>query len=267
MCTQRTLAPVQRVLAFLVGLVFVCDLAVVGVHLLDDHTSLISNRTPSARGTSSSDTSETVVPGPGQAFVTGEADRVAADNAQTQPVMSPFTITAVERGVGRLTIDKALVGDRRVTISWDGGTPLPVSGSGGLDVGVTHVEVDDKGPVYSLDGAGRPFLPGTYSLATTVAVGSGGGLSTPQEGVQFTADRQTVLSSRGNVVIRLDPQKVDLLGPGKLAMTGKLRVQFPKRKTNASSVTFAEGPYRVTVDPADGRVRVDAVLQGRVDVH
>lgn len=253
----------QRVLTFLIGLVLLCDLAVIGVHVLDDHTTLISKR---PLRTPDPSTPVRLVPGPGQAFVTGDVDHVAADNAQIQPVTSPFTISAVERGVGRLTIDKALMGDRRVTISWDGGTPLPISGGGGLDVGVTHVEVDDKGPVYSLDGAGRTFLPGTYSLGATVAVGTGG-LATPRDGVQFTADQQTVLSSRGNVVIRVDPQKVDLLGPGKLNMTGKLQVQLPNKKANASTVTFGEGPYRVTVDPAGGTLKVDAVLQGTVDYH
>ncbi|MGH9278354.1 MAG: hypothetical protein ACRD12_09665 [Acidimicrobiales bacterium] len=253
----------ERILGFVIGLVLVCNLAVVTVHLLDDHTSLVSGA--GTQPTGDTTPSVTVLPAPGQAFVSGTADRVTVDGAQGEPIPTPFTIVAVDRGVGRLTIDKALVGGKRSTISWDGGTPLPVSGAGGLDYGAAHVEVDGDGPVVSLDGAARKFKPGTYSLGTAVAVGTGG-LSTPREGVTFTADDQTVLSSRGNVVIRRDPGNLELNGPGKVVMTGKLNVQFRDKKSTGSTVTFAEGPFKLTLAPAAGGVRVDAILQGTVDV-
>ena len=250
-------------LGFLIGLVLLSDLAVVGVHVLNDHTSLITAKGASSRS-SSAGSGTNVVPGQGQAFVSGELDHAAADGAQVQPVPSPFTVTALERGQGRVSIEKALMGDRRVTITWDSGTPLPVSGAGGLDLGATHVEVSKDGPVLFLDGAPRTFLPGSYTLGTTVAVGTGG-LATPRDGVEFTADQQTTLQSKGNVVIHLDPQKLVLQGPGKLMMNGRFKVQYPKKTVNASTINFAEAPYRVSVDPTDSGVHVEAILQGPVD--
>ena len=251
-------------LAFLIGLVLLSDLAVVTVHVLNDHTSLVTAKGGSSRS-SAVDTETKVVPSAGQEFVTGDLDHVTADNAQVQPLMAPFTVTAAERGVGRVTIEKALMGDRRVTITWDSGTPLPISGSGGLDLGAAHVEVDKDGPVFSLDGAARTFLPGSYTLGTSVAVGTGG-LATPRDGVQFTADQQTTLQSKGNVVVHLDARKIDLLGPGKVTMNGKLKVQYPDKTVDATTVSFADGPYRVTVDPGANGVKVDSILQGPVDV-
>lgn len=253
---QRSSVPL---LGFLIVLVLVADLAVVGVHWLDESTSLVTGRVRQVAPDNPG-----VVPNEGQAFVTGTVEKVSAD-AQVQPVAAPFTITAVERGAGRASIENALVGGRRVTITWDGGTPLPVSGEGALELGKTHVEVDANGVVLSLDGAPRVFRPGTYSLGATVAVGTTG-VATPREGVQFTADDQTVLTSRGNVVIREELQRIDMLGPGQVGMAGRLRVQFRDRTANAVTAYLKEGPYRVTVDPTSGRLTVDAILQGDVDL-
>lgn len=250
----------ERVLAFVIGLVLVCNLAVVGVHLLNDHTDLVTSNSQTT-----GDSGPSVRPAPGQAFVSGSAGKVSVDNAQGEPIATPFTIEAVNRGEGRATIDKALVGGRRVTISWDGGTPLPVSGSGALDYGAVHLEVDGRGPVFALDGGGRKFQAGTYSLGTAVAVGTDG-LGTPREGVTFTADDQTVLSTRNNVVIRSDPGKLEIKGPGTLLIEGKLSVQYPKNKDSGSLVKFGEGPFTLTVEPAGDRVNVSGILQGPVDV-
>ena len=248
-------------MAFAIILVFVCDLAVVAVHLLDSNTSLVRG----GGGSGGEPSGPTVVPREGQAFVTGTVEKLSADGAQIQ-LSAPFTITAVERGAGRATIENAMVGGQRVTISWDGGTPLPVSGEGGIDLGATHVEVDSTGAAYSVDGAARQILPGTYSLGTSVAVGTGG-LAAPRDGVRFTADSRTVLSSQGNVVIRRDSQRVELTGPGKVGMNGDLEVQFPTRRVDARSVNFGDGPFQITLEPASGGLRVDAVLQGDVQTR
>lgn len=247
--------------AFGIILVLVCDLAILGVHLLDNTTSLVNDR----NGGPAASAEPTVVPREGQAFVKGTVERFSADGAQVR-LTTPFAITAVQRGAGRAVIENALVNGQRVTISWDGGTPLPISGEGGLDLGATHVEVDDSGPAYSVDGAVRQFLAGTYALGTSVAVGTGG-LATPRDGVRFTADSRTVLSSQGNVVVKLDPRRVQLTGPGKLGISGDLEVQYPDRTDDARSVNFGEGPFEVTLEPSSGRLRVDAVLQGDVQAR
>jgi hypothetical protein len=257
MPAQRTLALVHRVIAFVAGLVLVCDLAVVGVHVLDNTTDLVTGR-------GSATDAGGARPGPGQAFVTGEVDHLAADDARSEPLRSPFTLTAVEPEGGWVTIEKAMVSGRRVDISWDGGVPLPVDGEGGLDLGAAHVDVDAESVVWSLGGSARTLLPGTYRLGAPVAVG-GGGLATPREGVEFTADDETVVASRGHVVVRLDATRVELQGPGKMTAEGRLRVRFPDKSVSTSSVTLEEGPFRVTLEPSDGKVRVDAVLQGSVE--
>ena len=242
-------------MAFAIVLVLLCDLAVVGVHILDDKTSLVTGRSPAP-------TEPEVRPGPGQAFVTGEIDTLSADKAQTSTLRAPFTIDG-ERGVSNLTIENATVGGRRVTISWNGGTPLPVSGDGGLELGATRVTVDEDGVTWSLDGGPRSFVAGTYSISAPVGVGAAG-LATPREGVDFTADEQTVLVSRGGAVIRLDPGKVELRGPGTLEVQGSLQVAYPDRKSRTGAVRFGEGPFQATVEPNGDKLRLSAVLQGDV---
>ena len=43
--------------------------------------------------------------------------------------------------------------------------------------------------------------------------------------------------------------------------------QFPDRKADARSVNFGGGPFQITLEPASGGLRVDAVLQGDVQVR
>ena len=242
--------------AFLVVVVLLADLAVVGIHLLDENTSLVRRKTPVTTEPPE------VLPAPGQAFVGGELERLVAEKAQAGPIPTPLTITG-ERGVSRLAIETALVGGNRVTISWDGGTPLPISGKGGLELGATHVEITGDGTTWSLDGAGRTFVAGEYSADAPVAVGTGG-IATPRDGIEFTAANQTVLVSRGGAVIQLDPGKVEITGPGTLEASGKLRVRYPDRRSEAASVRFGEGPFQATVEPSGGKLRLSAVLQGEV---
>ncbi len=205
----------------------------------------------------------TYVPGPGQLFVTGDVSRLVAEDAVLkEPFNSPFTLTAVERGSGNATIANALVGGKRSTISWATGTPLPITGSGGLEVGPVRVEVDARGGLaISLDGAARPFRPGSYRANAPVAVGSGG-IAAPRDGVDFTADAQTTLTTRG-VVVRRDPARVELEGPGKVSVSGRLQVQTPEGKRGAGTVTFGPGPFRITLQPRGDRVTIESLLQGQ----
>jgi hypothetical protein len=253
---------VERALAYVIGVILLCDLAVVGVHLLDERTSLVSG-VPAVERRGPDEVE--VVPGEGQAFVRGTAERVVAEQAQVQALKTPLTITAVERGEGRLEIEQAIVGGRRVTISWDGGTPLPLSGGGELVLGATYVEVGPEGAMYRLDGAPRRFTAGTYTAGAAVGVGEAG-IAAPRDSVRFTADDQTVLVSRGGVVVRRDPAPLDLLGPGAVLVEGSLDVQWPDRRQEVTRVTFDGGPYRVTVTPGGGRTSIDAIFQGRLDI-
>jgi hypothetical protein len=203
-----------------------------------------------------------VVPGAGQLFLTGQVERFTADDAQTPaPLGTPFTLSATERGVGNATIDNALVGGKRSTISWATGTPLPVTGAGGLDLGAAHVEVDGRGITWGLDGAGRAFVPGAYHAGASVAVGAGG-LGAPRDGVDFGADERTVLTSRGGVVCHLGPQRLELQGPGRITVSGRLQVQTPTSRRTVGTLSFGPGPFKVTLSPAGGGLTIDSVLQG-----
>lgn len=202
------------------------------------------------------------VPGPGQAFVTGTIDHFRAEDAQASgPLATPFTLSAVERGTGAAAIENALVGGKRSTISWGSGTPLPISGAGGLDLGPVAVEADPGGITWNLDGAVRTFLPGSYRAGATVAVGSAG-LAAPREAVDFQAGQDTVLESHGGVIVKLDRRPLELQGPGKVSVSGRLRVQTSESTRSATTVTFGPGPFTVTLTPTPGGYTIDSVLQG-----
>ncbi|HEX8770791.1 MAG TPA: hypothetical protein VF711_08490 [Acidimicrobiales bacterium] len=225
-------------------------------------TSCAGGGTSGAGTTSSS--GPNLVPGPGQAFVTGVVRRFTADDAQISgPLPTPFTISALERGAGNATIENALVDGKRSTISWATGTPLPISGAGGLDLGAIHVDIDGAGATWLLDGAARNFVPGSYRAAAPVAVGSLG-IAAPRDSVAFEADERTVITTRGGVVIHVAAQRVQVEGPGSVKITGQLKVETPEAKHAAGSVTFSAGPFTATLTPAGNGVRVDSVLQGPI---
>jgi len=215
-------------------------------------------------GQATTSTQPNLVPGSGQSFVTGVVRRFVADDAQTSgPLATPFTISALERGAGNATIENALVAGKRSTISWATGTPLPISGAGGLDLGAVHVEVDGGGATWLLDGAARSFSPGSYRAEAPVAVGDLG-LATPRDSVAFEADGRTVITTRGGVIVHVPPERVQVEGPGSLKITGQLQVQTPESKRAAGSVTFPRGPFTATLTPVGTGVRVESVLQGPI---
>ncbi|HEX2193167.1 MAG TPA: hypothetical protein VHH09_08230 [Acidimicrobiales bacterium] len=209
---------------------------------------------------------DAVVPGPGQTFVTGAIERFQAEDAVAPtPLGTPFTLSALERGAGGATIENALVGGRRSTISWGTGTPLPISGGGGLDLGPVAVEVDAGGVTWRLDGAARTFVPGAYRAGAPVAVGSAG-LAAPREAVDFQAGPDTVFSSHGGVVARLDRRPVQLEGPGKISVSGRLEVRTAKGVRAATTVNFGPGPFTATLSPTASGYTIESVLQGPVNV-
>jgi hypothetical protein len=218
----------------------------------------------SAAGTTTTSSGPNLVPGPGQAFVSGVVRRFTADDAQIGgPLATPFTISALERGQGNATIENALIDGKRSTISWATGTPLPITGGGGLDLGAVHVDVDGVGATWLLDGATRNFVPGSYRAEAPVAVGSQG-IATPRDSVAFDADELTGITTRGGVIVHVAPERVQVEGPGSVKIMGQLQVKTPDGKRAAGSVTFDSGPFTATLTPAGNGVRVDSVLQGPI---
>lgn len=234
-----------------------------GVRLAAEHTTVL-DRFKGAAATTVAPRPTTPpgpVPAPGQAFVTGMVDRLAAEGAQGDPVAAPFTFTAVERGRGRATIENALIDGKRTSIAWGGGTPLPITGAGSIDLGGARVDVDASGATWLVDGSPRTLNPGRYRAGASVAVGVGG-LATPRDAVDFTADAMTEVQSSGGVVVKVPPGKLELTGPGKVTATGQLQVRDPQTRLPAQSIQFGEGPYKVTLTPSGGRLELDAILQG-----
>src|SRR4051794_4563165 len=129
------LAQMQRVIAYFVALVVSVVALAFGIRLAADNSSAFDRFKDGTVAT----TTSTTLPGPrpaaGQAFVKGTITKLTAEGAQGAPLATPFTLAAVERGVGKATIENALVDGKRTSIAWGGGTPLPITGTdGSLDV-------------------------------------------------------------------------------------------------------------------------------------
>lgn len=254
---------VRRVITYVTALVVAVVAVAIGVRVVGDRTSVL-DRFKGAEGDTAElppTTPSGPVPGPGQAFLTGTVDTLTAEGAQGPPLATPFTFTSPERGVGRVTIQNALVDGKRTTVAWGGGTPLPITGAGSMDLRSATVDVDITGTTWRVDGAAHALAPGRYRAGASVAVGVGG-LAAPQDAVDFTADAMTLVQSTGGVVVKVPPAKLEVTGPGKVTAAGRLQVRNAQASTAAASIRFGEGPYRVTLTPAGGRITVDAVLQG-----
>ncbi len=259
----------QRVIAYFVALVLSVLAVAVGIRVAADRTTAFDRFKGGEAAASATTTTVDLgpLPAPGQVFVKGTVDRLTAEGAQGAPavVAAPFTLTALERGVGKATIENALVDGKRTSIAWGGGTPLPITGTGGgIDLGGSKVEVDGTGAAtWTVDGAARALKPGVYRVGASVAVGVGG-LATPRDAVNFSADARPIVTSTGGVVIKAAAARVELAGPGKITVTGQLQVRDQTSRTPAAGIRFGPGPYTVTLSPAGGRVELDAVLQGPV---
>ena len=253
----------KRAILYVTALLITTGAIVGGVRLAADHTTLLDRFKGGNAATASTrpTTPPGPVPAPGQAFVTGTVDKLSAEGAQGAPVATPFTISALERGAGRATIENALVNGRRTSIAWAGGTPLPSTGQGAIDLGGSRVDIDGTGASWRVDGAARSLTPGRYRAGAPVAVGVGG-LATPRDAVDFTADAMTQVQAAGGVVVKLPPGRLEVTGPGKVTATGQLLVQDLRTRLPAQSVQFGEGPYKVALTPSGGRFQLDAVLQG-----
>ncbi len=250
----------QRAIAYCVALVVSVFAVFVGVRVVAGNTTAF-DRFKSGTPTTTTTVDLGPVPAAGQVFVKGTVDRLTAEGAQAPAIATPFTLTAVERGVGKVTIENALVDGKRTTIAWDGGTPLPITGAGGsIDLAGSKVDVDATGSVWAVDG-GRPLKPGTYRAGASVAVGEGG-LARPRDAVAFTADARTIVNGSGGVTLKVAPARMELAGPGKVVGAGQFQIRDRTSRTPAARFQFGEGPYTLVINPVNGRLEFDAILQG-----
>jgi hypothetical protein len=252
----------QRIVAYVAALVVTVVALVVGIRVVAGNSSALDRFKGGGASTTTIDLGP--APGPGQVIVKGTIDKLTAEGAQSAAatVATPFTLNVLNRGVGKATIENALVDGRRTSIAWGGGTPLPITGTGGaIELSGTKVDVDAAGVSWTVDGSARAFKPGAYRAGASVAVGAGG-LASARDGVNFTADTRTIIAASGGVVVTVAPARVEITGPGKVVATGQLQVRDQTTRTPAARFQFGEGPYTVVVNPVNGRIELDAVLQG-----
>ncbi|HZQ28887.1 MAG TPA: hypothetical protein VFA94_14415 [Acidimicrobiales bacterium] len=203
----------------------------------------------------------------GQTEVTGTITFLRAESADAPPLPLPLTLTVAERGVGGATISGAVVGGKKASIVWDGGTPLVLAaaGSGFLDVAPAPVEISAAGIKWFLDGHPGGFAPGQYAAEAPVAVGVAG-LATPRDGADFTAGPGTALVTHGGTTVKLALSPLVLQGPGLVRLEGQLKLRTTEATATATSLRFSDGPYRVQVTPGPAGLVVSALFQGaRID--
>lgn len=253
----------QRVVAYIVALVVAVAGIAVGIRVVASSSSAFDRFKGATPATTTTTTLPGPKPAPGQFFVKGTVTKLTAEGAQSAALPAPFTLSAVERGVGKATVENALVGGKRTSIVWSSGTPLPITGTGGsIDLSGSKVEVDASGAAtWTVDGSPRALKPGTYRAGASVAVGTTG-VGTARDAVAFTADALTMISAHGGVVIKVAAAPLELKGPGKVWGAGQLQVRDETSQKPAAGFQFGEGPYTVKLTPVEGRLDLDAVLQG-----
>lgn len=199
---------------------------------------------------------------PGQVRVSGSVDSASFDGASAAPLRLPFTVTAGQRGATRARITGARQDGQPVTITWDGGQPLPFGGAGGgLDVSGGHLDLDGGGLTWSLDGDPRPLLAGHYELGATVAVGTSG-LATPRDRTAFDAGAGCQLSTVNGATVHTPPAAVHLEGPGTLEVRGRLQVETSAGERRMSSVRFGPGSFVADVAPGPDGWAIQLLAEG-----
>ena len=210
-------------------------------------------------GSARTSTSTTVLPlVSGRARITGTLTNLTAVDARGDAIAPPFTITVPEAGRGGLTLPDVEVDGRPQTIEWSGGRPLPVTGRGGMNVDATTVNVDANGIYWALDGSPRLLEPGTYTLGSTVAVGSAA-----RDRVAFRAGPGDGLQTSGGATAVVTPRAIRIESPrGTLDLRGSLTVETATVTRPLPTLRFGPGTYVVELTPAPGGYTISASLDG-----
>ena len=250
---ERTLGPLERLLARAALVLVLCNLAVVAVRAGGPTTRVHVRDVPAPGPTRT----EIVLPA-GQAVVSGTATAIAVDADVADPVPAPFTVDATHAAIRAVVVDGT-----RETVVWNGGRPLTITGGGpGIAPAPVHAELTADGMAITLDGAPRPLLAGSYATTAPVAVGAGG-LATPRDGVAFTADAQSTLEATGTV--RTGRRNLRFSGPGRLSATGTFTVRTRDGERRVATLVFGPGAFELSATPVAGGWAVTATLQGPLE--
>jgi len=271
--TEPTLAavpgpPRPRLVAALSGVtaaVFGAGLATAAIQLQGAPTAttvLVTAPSPTTTTTSVALTQLSALPGPSQTRVTGRVTLVTATDAVGAALPLPLTVTVPNRGQGEMTIANVRSGGAQVTVVWGGGQPLPLSGTGGFDLGPARMEADAAGITWHLDLGQRVLLPGHYLAGAPVAIG-GGGLAQPEDTATFDAGPGSGFITNGDARVHLPPGPLHLTGPGTLHLSGVLTMQTASGAQTVKVIEFGRGPFDVRLQPSPGGgYTVTALLQG-----
>jgi hypothetical protein len=205
---------------------------------------------------------------PDQSIVTGKVTSVHVVGGQGMDLRLPLTVTIPNRGRGELDIDGVTIGDRHgASVAWDGGQPLPLAGTGALELGPATMDANVTGITWHLDGAPRLLRPGQYVAESAVAVGAGG-LGQPLDQARFvvSAGSPADLVSVGDAQVHLAPGPESLRGPGTVELLGRLTIRTAAGTRLVHNVHFGPGPFTLDLRPAAGGYVSTGLFQGPLDV-
>lgn len=210
---------------------------------------------------SATPSTQTPLPPEGEVIVTGTVTSAHFEGATIAPLPTPITVTTAVRGEGGATITPVEAQGKSTSIEWNAGQPLPLAGDGGNLV-LGPVAVDAANDVISLilDGV-HGLTPGTYAVATSVAVGS-----QARDSVTFTATDKTTIEFRGTASTPSPTPDLTTGGTGNVSLAGTLTIAHPDgTSTPAASISLDGGTYTITLTPASGGgFTVHATLHGTV---
>ena len=199
-----------------------------------------------------------------RATVSGMVTAAHLVGATSAPLPMPITITIPNRGQGTLNIDGVVVlAHPGAQVAWDGGQPLPITGTGSLQLGAATMDANRAGITWHLDGTPRYFLPGSYTAESAVAVGTGGlALALDQVGFTVTSGGQGRLESDGDAQVHFGPGPVSVAGPGVVELLGSLSVTTAGGTRTVTNLHAGSGAFSLTFLPAPGGYRVQGTLAG-----
>jgi len=198
------------------------------------------------------------------AVITGTVTAVHLVGAIGPALKMPITVTIPNRGQGALNIDGVVImGHPGATVAWDGGQPLPIAGSGALQLGPATMDAGPAGITWHLDGTPRYFIPGSYTADSPVAVGTGGlALALDQVAFIVPAGSQGQLESDGDAQVRLSPQTVSVTGPGLVQLLGSMLVTTAAGTRMVANLHSGSGAFSLSFAPVTGGYAVHGVIDG-----
>jgi hypothetical protein len=206
----------------------------------------------------------TTTPRVAAAVVSGTVTGAHLVGAIGAPLPMPITVTVPNRGQGALNIDGVVVMSHPdAQVAWDGGQPLPITGSGLLVLGAATMDAGPAGITWHLDGTPRYLLPGSYTAESSVAVGTAGlALAVDQVGFTVTAGSRGRLETDGDAQVHLSRRSVTVTGPGLVQLLGRLSVTTTSGTRAVINVHAGSGAFSLSFTPITGGFAVYGTLAG-----